>query len=84
VGPARRRDATELRSARAGRLRAVDVDAAIAVVTGGASGIGRATALELARRGADVVAADIHEERLAIDASLSDAIAGAPVPPRIA
>ena len=48
-----------------GRLRAVDVDGAIAVVTGGASGIGRATALELARRGSDVVVADIHEERLA-------------------
>jgi len=37
----------------------------IAVVTGGASGIGRATALELARRGSDVVVSDIHEERLA-------------------
>ena len=37
---------------------------AVAVVTGAASGIGRATALELARRGAHVVAADIHEDRL--------------------
>jgi NAD(P)-dependent dehydrogenase (short-subunit alcohol dehydrogenase family) len=36
----------------------------VAVVTGAASGIGRATALELARRGAHVVAADIHEDRL--------------------
>jgi NAD(P)-dependent dehydrogenase (short-subunit alcohol dehydrogenase family) len=36
-----------------------------AVVVGGASGIGRGTALELARRGCDLVLADIHEERLA-------------------
>ena len=48
-----------------GRIRAVDVDGTIVVVTGGASGIGRATALELARRGCDIVVADIHEERLA-------------------
>ena len=37
----------------------------VAVITGGASGIGRGTALALARRGADLVLADIHEERLA-------------------
>jgi len=43
----------------------VDVKGRVAVVTGGASGIGRATALELARRGADVVLSDIHEQRLA-------------------
>jgi NAD(P)-dependent dehydrogenase (short-subunit alcohol dehydrogenase family) len=35
-----------------------------AVVTGGASGIGRAIALELAGRGADVAIADINEARL--------------------
>jgi NAD(P)-dependent dehydrogenase (short-subunit alcohol dehydrogenase family) len=42
----------------------MEIDDAVAVVTGAASGIGRATALELARRGAHVVAADIHEDRL--------------------
>jgi NAD(P)-dependent dehydrogenase (short-subunit alcohol dehydrogenase family) len=36
----------------------------IAVVTGGASGIGRATALALARHGAHVALADVHDERL--------------------
>jgi NAD(P)-dependent dehydrogenase (short-subunit alcohol dehydrogenase family) len=37
----------------------------VAVITGGASGIGRATALAFARRGADIVLADIHEQRMA-------------------
>jgi NAD(P)-dependent dehydrogenase (short-subunit alcohol dehydrogenase family) len=37
----------------------------VAVITGGASGIGRGTALAVARRGAAVVLADIHEARLA-------------------
>ena len=40
-------------------------EGAVAVVTGGASGIGRAIALDAAGRGADVVLADVHEERLA-------------------
>ena len=35
-----------------------------AVVVGGASGIGRSTALKLAERGCDIVIADIHEERI--------------------
>ena len=44
----------------------MDVDGAIAVITGGASGIGRATAVEFARRGArGVVLADINDTRLA-------------------
>lgn len=36
----------------------------IAIVTGAASGIGRATALKFALEGAKVVAADINEEGL--------------------
>ena len=41
------------------------VDGEVAVITGGASGIGRATALAMARRGADVVLADVNAGRLA-------------------
>lgn len=36
----------------------------IAVITGGASGIGRGTALALAQRGADIVIADVNDARL--------------------
>jgi NAD(P)-dependent dehydrogenase (short-subunit alcohol dehydrogenase family) len=43
----------------------MNVAGEIAVITGGASGIGRATALALARRGADVVLADVNDRRLA-------------------
>ena len=43
----------------------MNVGGEIAVITGGASGIGRATALALARRGADVVLADVNDHRLA-------------------
>ena len=42
----------------------MDVDGAVAVITGGASGIGRSTALELARRGADIVVADLNDTRI--------------------
>ncbi len=41
------------------------IEGKIALVTGSASGIGRGIAHELARRGADLVLADIHEGRLA-------------------
>jgi len=42
----------------------MDVEGAVAVITGGASGIGRSTALELARRGADIVVADVNDIRI--------------------
>jgi NAD(P)-dependent dehydrogenase (short-subunit alcohol dehydrogenase family) len=42
----------------------VNLAGEIAVITGGASGIGRGTALALARRGADIVLADINSTRL--------------------
>ncbi|HSK98063.1 MAG TPA: SDR family oxidoreductase [Euzebyales bacterium] len=50
----------------------------VAVVTGAASGIGRATALRLAREGATVVGVDVNEEALA-DVHAVAAEAGAPV-----
>lgn len=40
------------------------IEGEVAVITGGASGIGRGTALALARRGADIVLADINTRRL--------------------
>ncbi|HJN92277.1 MAG TPA: SDR family NAD(P)-dependent oxidoreductase, partial [Dehalococcoidia bacterium] len=38
-------------------------DDKVAVVTGGASGLGRATALLLAEQGADIVVGDLDEAR---------------------
>ena len=53
---------------------AMEVEGRVAVITGGASGIGRSTALAMARLGVDVVLADIHDERLAADNATSTAI----------
>ena len=43
----------------------MNLEGSVAVITGGVSGIGRACALAMARRGADVVIADVNEERMA-------------------
>lgn len=43
----------------------MEFEGKVAVVTGGASGIGRACALAFAEQGADVVVADLNEERTA-------------------
>jgi NAD(P)-dependent dehydrogenase (short-subunit alcohol dehydrogenase family) len=43
----------------------VNLAGEIAVITGGASGIGRGTALAMARQGADIVLADVNDLRLA-------------------
>jgi NAD(P)-dependent dehydrogenase (short-subunit alcohol dehydrogenase family) len=59
----------------------MELDGTVAVVTGGASGIGRATALELARRGARAVAlADLHDQRLAETATALEALGTIPLP----
>ena len=42
----------------------MEIAGQIAVITGGASGIGRATALAMAREGADIAIADVNTSRL--------------------
>ena len=44
-------------------LRDVDINGASAIVTGGASGIGAASARQLAAKGAKVVVADLNAEK---------------------
>ncbi|GAJ16217.1 unnamed protein product [marine sediment metagenome] len=43
----------------------MDLDHKIAIITGAASGIGKETAIELARHGCTAVLVDIKEDRLA-------------------
>ena len=52
----------------------MELDAVAAIVTGGASGLGAATARELARRGARVVVADISDDK---GKAVADSVDGA-------
>ena len=49
-----------------------DLTGKVAIITGGASGIGRALGEELARRGADVTLADRQPERMAALRTMTD------------
>ncbi len=51
-------------------------DGKVALVTGAASGVGRAVALRLSAEGASVLAVDVHTERLAQTLELSQGCAG--------
>jgi NAD(P)-dependent dehydrogenase (short-subunit alcohol dehydrogenase family) len=60
------------------------LDGRVAIVTGGGTGIGRATALVLAEHGADIVLAARRPEPLESTAAEIDALgqrAGSPCPP---
>ena len=52
------------------------LDEKVCIVTGGGSGIGRATAIEMARQGAQVVVADIDDGRGEETATLASAVGG--------
>jgi NAD(P)-dependent dehydrogenase (short-subunit alcohol dehydrogenase family) len=49
---------------------AIDLDGAVALVTGGANGIGAAAAQRLAAHGARVVVADVHERGAEVAAAV--------------
>jgi NAD(P)-dependent dehydrogenase (short-subunit alcohol dehydrogenase family) len=64
-------------------LAPFELDAAVAVVTGGGSGIGRAIAQELAARGARVLVTDVDDERAATVATEIRDAGGSAVPQRL-
>jgi NAD(P)-dependent dehydrogenase (short-subunit alcohol dehydrogenase family) len=57
---------------------AIDLDGAVALVTGGANGIGAAAARRLAARGARVVVADVDERGAEVAAVICGPAAAAP------
>ncbi len=61
----------------------IEIDGGAGVVTGAGSGIGRATAVELARRGMGVVVSDVLEERAAETAAMIVAAGGQSVARRV-